>query len=176
MNLLPVLAATCPPTGKELLCDRGTIRIWGIIAVVLALCFCSLPFKAHAGEDLAVIIEKQRMELIEKEDRIKKETARLTALKKEVEEDILKYTNLLKQIDKSLLTAQDKGSKRMRHIAKAYEAMQPEDAATRLSGLDNDTAVQILLKMSSKKAGLVIGMMEAKKATILTKDIAKLKK
>jgi flagellar motility protein MotE (MotC chaperone) len=55
-----------------------------------------------------------------------------------------------------------------RHVAKAYEAMPPEDAATRLSGLDNETAVQILLKMESKKAGLVIGMMDSK-ATLLTK-------
>lgn len=175
-KLFPVPASTCPETGAELRCDRGTTRIWGIIAVVFALCFYVLACKAYAEEDLAVIIEKQRMELIEKEDTIKKETARLTALKKEVEEDILKYTNLLKQIDKSLITAQETGNKRLRHIAKAYEAMQPEDAASRLTGLDNETAVQILLKMSSKKAGLVIGMMEAKKATILTKDIAKLKK
>ena len=64
----------------------------------------------------------------------------------------------------------------MKHVAKAYEAMQPEDAASRLSGLDNKTAVQILLKMSSKKAGLVIGMMNPAKATILTKHLAKLKK
>jgi flagellar motility protein MotE (MotC chaperone) len=54
--------------------------------------------------------------------------------------------------------------------------MQPEDAASRLSGLDRETAVQVLLMMNSKKAGLVIGNMEAKKATLLTKDIAKLKK
>ncbi len=46
----------------------------------------------------------------------------------------------------------------------------------RLAGLDNKTAVKILLKMNSKKAGLVIGMMDSKKATLLTKEIAKMKK
>ncbi len=175
-KLFPVRAGHSPEKRAARQDSDGTLRFGGIIALIFVLCLFSPAYGASAGEDLAVIIEKQRMELIEKEESIKKETARLTALKKEVEEDILKYTDLLKQIDKSLLMAQETGNKRLRHIAKAYEAMQPEDAASRLSGLDNQTAVQILLKMNSKKAGLVIGMMESDKATRLTKDIAKLKK
>jgi flagellar motility protein MotE (MotC chaperone) len=131
---------------------------------------------AYAAKDTTGDLEKQRLELDQKEEIIKKEMERLKLLKKEVNEDIEKYTGLLKQIDKSLQKAEDLGNKRMKHVAKAYEAMQPEDAASRLSGLDRETAVQVLLMMNSKKAGLVIGNMEAKKATLLTKDIAKLKK
>jgi flagellar motility protein MotE (MotC chaperone) len=120
-------------------------------------------------------IEKQKFELAKKEEIINQETERLKTLKKEVEDDIVKYTNLLQQIEKSLQQVEETATKRLRHVAKAYEAMPPEDAATRLSGLDNDTAVLILLKMESKKAGLVIGMMDSRKATLLTKEIAKLK-
>ncbi len=134
-----------------------------------------LVITAYAEEDLRGITERQHTELIQKEEEIKKETERLTTLKKEVEEDISKYTALLKKIETSLKEAEEIGTKRLRHVSKAYEAMPPEDAASRLSGLDNDTAVLILLKMDSKKAGLVIGMMEARKATQLTKEIAKLK-
>lgn len=141
--------------------------------VILVLLF--LVVNAYAEEDIAGVIEKQRIELNQKEELLKKETERLKTLKKEVEEDIAKYTALLGQIDKSLKQAEEVGNKRLKHVAKAYEAMQPEDAASRLSGLDNDTAVQILLKMESKKAGLVIGMMSAQKATVLTKEIAKMK-
>ncbi len=143
---------------------------------LLIACFLSLAFYAHAEEDVASIIEKQRIELNQKEEIIKKETQRLATLKNEVEGDIAKYTELLKQIEKSLQQAEEIGNKRLMHVAKAYEAMPPEDAASRLSGLDNETAVQILLKMNSKKAGLVIGMMGAAKATALTREIAKLKK
>jgi flagellar motility protein MotE (MotC chaperone) len=135
-----------------------------------------LAFNVYAEEDIVSLVEQQSIELDQKEEVIKKETERLKTLKKEVEEDIVKYTRLLKQIEKSLKQAEETGNKRLRHVAKAYESMPPEDAASRLSGLDNKTAVQILLKMNSKKAGLVIGMMEAKKATKLTKEIAKLKK
>jgi flagellar motility protein MotE (MotC chaperone) len=131
---------------------------------------------AYAGKDITGALEKQRLALDQKEEIIKKETERLKLLKKEVNDDIEKYSILLKQIDKSLERAEEIGNKRMKHVAKAYEAMQPEDAASRLSGLDRETAVQVLLMMNSKKAGLVIGNMEAKKATLLTKEIAKLKK
>ncbi|RJQ45390.1 MAG: hypothetical protein C4538_08150 [Nitrospiraceae bacterium] len=129
----------------------------------------------YAQDDTAMSMEKQKLELAKKEVLIKQEAERLKTLKKEVEDDIAKYNNLLQQIEKSLQQVEETGNKRLRHVAKAYEAMPPEDAATRLSGLDNDTAVSILLKMESKKAGLVIGMMESKKATLLTKEIAKLK-
>ncbi|MBI4681961.1 MAG: hypothetical protein HY757_02535 [Nitrospirae bacterium] len=141
--------------------------------IILAVIF--LVINAYAEEDVASVIEKQRIELSKKEEIVKKETERLMTLKKDVEDDIAKYTLLLEQIDKSLKQAEEIGNKRLKHVSKAYEAMQPEDAASRLSGLDNETAVQILLKMESKKAGLVIGMMEARKATTLTKEIAKLK-
>lgn len=143
------------------------------VFIILALLF--LAVTVHAEEDIAGVIEKQRIELNQKEEILKKEAERLKTLKKEVEDDIAKYTALLEQIDKSLKQAEEVGNKRLKHVARAYEAMQPEDAASRLSGLDNGTAVQILLKMESKKAGLVIGMMGAQKATVLTKEIAKLK-
>ena len=150
-----------------------------LTAVKISFVFVSIILIAvnvSAREDVASIIELQRIELDKKEEIIKKETERLRTLKKEVNEDIEKYSNLLKQIDKSLKAAENLGNKRLKHVAKAYEAMPPEDAATRLAGLDDKTAVKILLKMNSKKAGMVIGMMEAKKATVLTEKIAKLKK
>ncbi len=145
---------------------------------LLTIClsvFLLISFSVYAADDMTNTIEKQKFELAKKEEIINQETERLKTLKKEVEDDIVKYTNLLQQIEKSLQQVEETATKRLRHVAKAYEAMPPEDAATRLSGLDNDTAVLILLKMESKKAGLVIGMMDSRKATLLTKEIAKLK-
>ena len=148
----------------------------GFLAMAAAVLLVVLPVSAYPVDDVEVNLDKQRSELNEKEELIKQETERLKALKKEVEEDIDKYTKLLGQIEKSLQEAEELGARRLRHISKAYEAMPPEDAASRLSGLDNDTAVQILLKMDSKKAGLVIGMMQTERATLLTREIARLNK
>ncbi len=133
-------------------------------------------FNAFAEEDLVSLIENQRTELTQKEEDIKKETKKLDALKKDVEGNIEKYTKLLQQIEKALKDVEEKENKRLKHVAKAYEAMSPEDAAVRLSQLDNEIAIKILLIMKSKKAGLVIGMMPAEKAGQLTKGIAKIGK
>ena len=146
-----------------------------IIGVLVSL-ILSCTVYAQEGLDMASVIEKQRQELMEKEEIIKKETERLKTIKQEVEEGIVKYNDILKQINSSLIKAEEIGTKRLKHVAKAYEAMQPEDAASRLSGLEATIAVQILLKMNSKKAGLVLGMMDTNQATLLTKDLTKLKK
>ena len=146
-----------------------------IFCVVVSLILTGSVY-AQEAMDMASVIEKQRQELIEKEEIIKKETERLKTIKQEIEEGIVKYNDILKQIDSSLIKAEAIGNKRLKHVAKAYEAMQPEDAASRLSGLEASIAVQILLKMNSKKAGLVIGMMDTTQATMLTKDLTKLKK
>jgi len=143
---------------------------------VMILIIFSGSVYAQEDFDVASVIEKQRQELTQKEEILKKETERLKTLKQEVEEGIVKYNEILKQINSSLTKAEEIGSKRLNHVAKAYEAMQPEDAASRLSGLETSIAVQILLKMNSKKAGLVIGMMDTTKATLLTKNLTKLKK
>ena len=55
-------------------------------------------FNAFAEEDLVSLIENQRTELTQKEENLKKETKKLNALKKDVEENIDKYTKLLQQI------------------------------------------------------------------------------
>jgi flagellar motility protein MotE (MotC chaperone) len=160
--------------------ELSTNSPWKMIAIegliIFVMCLMISVSGANAQDDVVSLVEQQRIELEKREEIIKTEMARLKTLKDEINQDIDKYTNLLKQIDKSLEKAQETGNKRLKHVAKAYEAMQPEDAATRLAGLDRKTAVQILLKMNSKKAGMVIGNMKAEKATTLTKDLAKMKK
>jgi flagellar motility protein MotE (MotC chaperone) len=163
---------------KELLNTSPRKMIAMESLMIFIICLMISVSGAYAEDDVVSLVEQQRVELEKREEIIKIEMARLKTLKDEINLDIEKYTNLLKQIDKSLEKAQETGNKRLKHVSKAYEAMQPEDAAMRLSGLELDrkTAVQILLKMNSKKAGMVIGNMKAEKATTLTKDIAKLKK
>ncbi len=158
---------------------RGMMKTVILLIAGAVFAFFSMntfALKAFAEEDMVSLIEQQRLALQKKEETVRRETARLRILKDEVNRDIERYEKLLKEIDKSLKKAEETGNKRLKHIAKAYEAMAPEDAASRLSGLDNKTAVQILLKMKSKKAGLVIGNMKPRKATLLTKEIARLKK
>ncbi len=66
---------------------------------------------------------------------------------------------------------QVKGDK-IENVVKAYEVMPPEDAAARISAMDNDTALRIMTRMKSKKAGAIIAVMEPRKAAALTRRLA----
>jgi flagellar motility protein MotE (MotC chaperone) len=62
------------------------------------------------------------------------------------------------------------------HLIKAYEAMPNEDAAARLSALDEQTAIKILVRIKSKKAGAIMAAMDTKKAASLTEGMMSMAK
>ena len=143
---------------------------------LLVLCFvivlCLLTSAIHAEDDPVKAIEAKRVELKEKEEAIKRDEVRLNALKKEVESRIETYTRLLSQMESVLKRVEQVKGDAIENVVKAYETMPPEDAAVRISALDNDTALRIMTRMKSKKAGAIIAVMEPRKAASLTQRLA----
>ena len=88
-----------------------------------------------------------------------------------MDEKIDKYAKLLGGIEETLKTLEGKKNEQVVHLVKVYEAMSADEAAARLSALDQNTAVQIILKMKSKKAGLILSSMEPKNAAFITESI-----
>lgn len=121
-----------------------------------------------AQDDALRLSEKKRTELSEKEEALKQEDERLKALRKDVDERIDKYTKVLSRIEEALKTLETAKNERMEHLVKSYEAMPNEEAAARLSALDESTAVKIMLKMKSKKAGAVMASMDPGRAAAIT--------
>jgi flagellar motility protein MotE (MotC chaperone) len=120
--------------------------------------------------------DQKRQELIEREVRLKKEEDRLKNIEKEVEAKIQKVNQLLIQVEEGLKKVDDFRSERLAHLVKTFEAMPPEEAATRLVGLEKSLAIQIIFKMNTKKAGAVLGLMEPKKVAEFTEGISKTEK
>ncbi|NTW58351.1 MAG: hypothetical protein HGB21_02385 [Nitrospirae bacterium] len=139
--------------------------------VVFCLNFvcCLLAAVAFAQEDSLRLVEEKRLELKEREDALKRDELRLTALKKEVDEKIQSYTDLLARVEAALKRVEQVKGDKIENVVKAYEAMPAEDAAARLAALDNDTALLIMTRMKSKKVGAAIALMEPHKAAVLTK-------
>jgi flagellar motility protein MotE (MotC chaperone) len=133
---------------------------------------CLLASAVLAQDDPIKLIEAKRIELKEKEETIKRDEARLNALKKEVDAKIETYTRLLAQLEAVLKRVEQVKGEKIENVVKAYEIMPPEDAAARISALDNDTALQIMTRMKSKKAGAIIAVMEPHKAATLTRRLA----
>ena len=143
----------------------------GVLSVLLCL---ALTCTASAQDDVLKIVEAKRIELKEKEDFLKREEQRLNTLKKAVEEKIEAYTKLLAQVEATVKKIEQVKGEKLENVVKAYEAMPPEEAATRLSALDETTTLLIMSRMKSKKAGAIIGLMEPHKAAALTKSMTSL--
>jgi flagellar motility protein MotE (MotC chaperone) len=138
---------------------------------VLASFFLLLASAAPAQEDPLKVVEEKRLELKEREDVVKRDELRLAALKKDVDDKIKTYTDLLARVEAALKRVEQVKGDKIETVVKAYEAMPAEDAATRLAALDNDTALLILTRMKSKKVGAAIALMDPQKAAVLTKSM-----
>jgi len=147
------------------------VRRHGVFALCLfaILCWCASPVLAQ--DDMLKLIEAKRIEQKEKEETLKRDETRLIALKKEVDGKIEAYSRLLVQVEAALKKVEQVKGEKIENVVKAYEVMSPEDAAVRLSALDDDTALQIMTRMKSKKAGAIIAVMEPRKAALLTKSM-----
>jgi flagellar motility protein MotE (MotC chaperone) len=127
-------------------------------------------------DDIVQIIEKKQKELEKRENLIKKEEERIKILKKELDEKIERYIKILNQLEDTLKELKRTEEERLEHVVKVYEAMPPEEAALKLSALDEKTAVAIILKMKSKKAGSILALIESQKAATITKQLLDFKK
>lgn len=141
-------------------------------ALFLVLFLSVLP--AFSQEDMAKYVEEKRLELKQKEEALKKEEERLTILRKDTEEKIERYTKLLDRLETALKKVEQINDERFLAVAKLYEAMTPEEAAAKFKAMDIDTAVQIMLRMKSKKAGAVIALLDAKRAVTITNKMSSL--
>jgi len=150
----------------------SVLRIAAVIVSVTWLMASAPP--AFAQDDLLKLVEMKRIELKEKEEALKNEEQRLSILRKQVDEKIEAYTKLLAQVEAAAKKIEEAKSERLENVVKSYEVMSAEDAAARLSVLDNDIALQIMTRMKSKKAGAIIAVMEPQKAAALTKSMATL--
>lgn len=129
-----------------------------------------------AQDDIIAVVEKKNRELKEKEETLREQEKRLEILRKDVEAKIEHYTKLLGQMEGALKRIEQIKAENLDHMVKTYETMSAEDASSRLSAADEYTAAKILMKMKSKKAAAIMGIMEPKRAASLTDTIARIEK
>lgn len=119
--------------------------------------------KAEEGSPFA----KQEEELENK----KKELKRIEV---EVDKKIEELNRLRAQVEKLLAQKSEEEQKRVTELAKMYEKMSADKAATVLGTVDQNLAIAILAKMKSKSAAKVLNSMDREKAAKLTTDFSTL--
>lgn len=141
------------------------------VALLLSLDCSLFAHTAFAQDDIIKLIEKKQAEFNEREEAMKKEEERLRLIRKDVDERIDKYLTILTQIEEALKKIDNARNERIEHLVKSFESMPNEEAAERLSALDEPTAIKILLRIKSKKAGVVMALMDPKKVSSLTEGM-----
>jgi len=152
----------------------ATVKRAGTGFFCMAIILFSLISAAVAQDDMVKLVEAKRIELKEKEESLRRDEARLNALQKDVDEKIATYTKLLGQIESVLKKVELVQGEKIQNVVKAYEVMTAEEAAARLTALDDATTLQIMMRMKSKKAGAIIAAMTPKKAASLTRSMTTL--
>lgn len=115
-------------------------------------------------------------DLEQREEVLKKEEQRLLALKHELAEKIDTLRTLQQQITAATESVKTEEGKRLKELARVYEAMPPAKAGAMLETLDTPTAAGITMNMKRDKAGTIWGYLSQKKAGEITKEITRVLK
>ena len=121
--------------------------------------------------DLLASLQKRQKELDMRESSLKAEEEKMLALKKEIMEKIDALKSLETQLSSKLDMEKTNDTKRLKELAKVYEATPPQKAAAMLEKLEVKTAAGITINMKRERAGLIWGYLTPQKAVAITNEI-----
>jgi len=121
--------------------------------------------------NLMVSLDDKRRQLEDRENFIKFEEKRLNLLKKEI---AAKIETLHDREGKTTVSQEsDKDeNKKIKELAKEYDATPPDKVAALFSKMDNKTAAGIIMQMKNKKAGAVWEYFSPEKAVEIARTIS----
>jgi flagellar motility protein MotE (MotC chaperone) len=123
--------------------------------------------------DLMSLLQKKQKELDARESAIRVEEEKIQALKKDIMQKIDQLTALDNQLTLKLDAENSNDAKRLKDLAKVYEATPPQKAAAMLEKLETKTAAGITINMKRERAGLIWGFLNPQKAVEITREITK---
>ncbi|MBI5234552.1 MAG: hypothetical protein HY880_09380 [Deltaproteobacteria bacterium] len=120
--------------------------------------------------DLAAAMDQRSKELDLREEKMLAEEARLKEISGEIDRKIGEAVKDRQALEKMLVDIKKASRDSMNDLAVLYESMPPEEAASSIAKMDNDTALRILKAMKKKQAGKVLGFIAPEKAARLTEE------
>jgi flagellar motility protein MotE (MotC chaperone) len=123
--------------------------------------------------DLFDFLEKRQKALDSRESLVKAEEQKIINLKKEIMEKIDTLKLLESQLSARLDADKSNDIKKLKELAKVYEATPPQKAAAMLEKLEVKTAARITINMKRDRAGLIWGYLTPQKAVAITNEITR---
>jgi flagellar motility protein MotE (MotC chaperone) len=143
----------------------------------------------EAPREVIDMLESRKRDLDRREEAIRRDEGRLMMVRADIEKLLAQN----EAVEKRILQANSKDSQRVaevkaqkakalsekeRHqqeqkaqLAKMYEAMPPEDAATRLEHMPDPKALEILRLIKTKTAGAILAQVKPERAAKLTEQL-----
>lgn len=123
--------------------------------------------------DLLALLQKREKALDARETAIKAEEQKVVALKQELLGKIDTFTALKAQLGDRLDAEKGQEEKRVKELAKVYDAAPPQKVAAMLEKLNVRTAAGITIHMKRERAGLAWGFLNPQKAVEITNEITR---
>lgn len=135
-----------------------------------------IPFEVMEKEELRNLkesIDKRFEEISEKEQRLNEKEENLEIKEKEIaarEEIVLKKEEALEERIKEY----EDEEKRWQKLATYYSSMKPDQAASILQNLDDQTVIAIFMRMKDTAVAVCLMKMDPKRAAELSRKMGKL--
>lgn len=97
------------------------------------------------------------------------------SLKTQVEDHLAKIESARKEIAEYMNERDDKEEKKLKKLARFYEAMDAEQASPLMQKIKDDLIIKIFDRMDTKKAGAVLALFPPLRAARITSAFPKLK-
>ncbi|OGP22225.1 MAG: hypothetical protein A2054_02505 [Deltaproteobacteria bacterium GWA2_55_10] len=128
------------------------------------------PAPGADEKGLLAAINRKEQEVIEREGELLKKEERLNVIKRDIEARLAELKKVHQDIESLVKKINEADDERFKKIVKIYESMSPEEAASRIEGLDKEMAVMILSSMSERKAAKILGLVDVRKSVELSRD------
>lgn len=143
----------------------------------------------EAPRELIDMLESRKRDLDRREDAIRRDEGRLMMMRADMEKLLAQNEALGKRIlqaagkedqraaeakaqkTKALIEKERQQQEQKTQLAKMYEAMPPEDAATRLEHMPDPKAIEILRLIKTKTAGAILAQVKPERAAKLTEQL-----
>jgi len=143
----------------------------------------------EAPRELMDMLESRKRDLDRREDAIRRDEGRLMMVRADIEKLLAQNEALEKRIlqasgkdeqrvgdakaqkAKAQIEKERQQQEQKVQLAKMYEAMPPEDAATRLEHMPDPKAIEILRLIKTKTAGAILAQVKPDRAAKLTEQL-----
>lgn len=117
-------------------------------------------------------LDARRSEIDEQEKTLLAEKSDILEQKKYLAEQLVELSALRDSAEALRVKFEKSHNERFAQLSGVYGSMPPASAAPLLEQLDDDTALALLERMPGKRMGQILGLMSAKRAIELTKNLS----